>query len=98
MNKFIPWLFVILMPFGMLSEPVALGPNYVWATIPFSTLVCWAYVIMERIGEMSENSFQGSAQNVPITAMARSIEIDIREMFDEQDLPKLLLAQGDLLY
>ncbi len=38
---------------------------------------------MQRIGTAGENPFEGSANDVPITTMSRAIEIDMREMMDE---------------
>ncbi len=38
---------------------------------------------MERIGLVGENPFEGSANDVPISTMSRGIEIDLREMIDE---------------
>jgi len=38
---------------------------------------------MERIGRASENPFEGTSLDVPITTISRGIEIDLREMFDE---------------
>lgn len=37
---------------------------------------------MQRIGTVGENPFEGSANDVPISSIARKIEIDLREMFD----------------
>ena len=38
---------------------------------------------MERIGRVGENPFEGSANDVPISTMARGIELDLREMLGE---------------
>ncbi len=43
----------------------------------------------------SENPFEGLYNDVPISTMARSIEIDIRQMLDETDLPKPLEPVGE---
>lgn len=37
---------------------------------------------MERIGETTENPFEGNPNDVPITTMSRGIEIDIRQMIN----------------
>ena len=52
---------------------------------------------MERIGEATENPFEGSANDVPISNISRAIEIDLREMLDEKDIPPPLLPQNDIL-
>ena len=90
-------LFNGLVPFGMLGEFAKLGEGFVWLTIPFSALAAWVFMMMERIGESSENPFEGSANDVPITAMTRTIEIDLREMLGEADIPKPLQPQNNIL-
>lgn len=86
-NRYFIWLFVILVPFGMMQEFYELGVHMAWLTIPFSTIVAWVFHTMERIGEASENPFEGGPNDIPITAMSRGIEIDIRQMLDEENLP-----------
>ncbi len=90
-------LFTGLVPFGMLGEFAKQGSGFVWLTIPFSALVSWVFMMMERIGEATENPFEGSANDVPITAMTRTIEIDLRELLGESDIPKALQPQGSIL-
>ena len=60
-----------------------IGRNFVWFTVPFSTIITWVFHTMERIGETTENPFEGNPNDVPITTMARGIEIDIRQMIDD---------------
>ena len=97
LNLYFIWLFVLMVPFGMIQEFQKLGDYYVWLTIPFSALVSWIFTMMERIGEATENPFEGSANDVPITAMSRTIEIDLREMLDETDLPPVLQPVNHIL-
>ncbi len=83
-------LFVVLAPFGILQEFQKLGGQLFWLTIPFSGLVSWVLMSMEKIGEATENPFEGNANDVPITALSRNIEIDLRDMLDETELPPAL--------
>ncbi|MBV1887892.1 MAG: hypothetical protein KUG51_01240, partial [Urechidicola sp.] len=46
-------------------------------------IISWVFHTMERIGRVGENPFEGSANDVPISTIARGIEIDLREMLDE---------------
>jgi len=54
--------------------------------------------MMEKVGEYSENPFEGTVNDVPITAMSRAIEIDIREMIEDasDQIPKPFKAQQDV--
>ncbi len=90
-------LFMILVPFGMLKEFEKLGENLVWLTIPFGIVVSWVFMTMEKIGESTENPFEGGANDVPITSMSRNIEIDLREMLNEKELPPPIQPQHNIL-
>ena len=116
LNRFFVWIFIFLLPYGMMSEFYKIGKaivkenrelyfpypevsyhylieligqNFVWFTIPFTVIIAWIFHTMERIGETSENPFEGNPNDVPITTMSRGIEIDIRQMIedDENEIP-----------
>ena len=97
LNVYFIWLFVLLLPLGMLSEFDKLGGHFVWMTIPFSVIVSWVFKAIERIGDVSENPFQGGATDVPITNIAEVIEVDLREMLDEENIPEVTPPQGHIL-
>jgi putative membrane protein len=86
-NLYFVWIFILLVPLGMLEEFHSYGPNMGWLTIPFSSLVTWVFHTMEKIGDVTESPFQGGANDVPITAISRTIEIDLRAMLHEENLP-----------
>lgn len=90
-------LFIVMVPFGMMQEFAKMGDNFVWLTIPFSVLVSWVFNTMEKIGESTENPFEGSANDVPITALSRTVEIDLRDMFDAREVPPALQPVNNIL-
>lgn len=90
-------IFVALIPFGMIPEFAKLGEHFVWMAIPFSVLSGWIFTTLERIGETSENPFEGSANDVPITAISRNIEIDMLEILDMPHQLKPVAAQNNIL-
>src|SRR5262249_18807334 len=96
LNLFFIRLFVWCAPFGLIGEFAELGRWQVWLTVPFSFIIGWMFTAMERIGEASENPFEGNANDVPITTLSRTIEIDLREMLDETEIPKPIPAQHNL--
>ncbi|HMP99982.1 MAG TPA: bestrophin family ion channel [Cyclobacteriaceae bacterium] len=96
-NLFFIRLFILLVPFGMLMEFEKLGEGLVWLTVPFSTMVAWVFNSIEKIGEATENPFEGGANDVPITALCRTIEIDLREMLDEANIPEPLKPVNKIL-
>jgi putative membrane protein len=104
-NRFFIRLFCFLLPFGMLKEFDKLNEsvtglargNMVWLVIPFSVIISWMYISLEQVGESSENPFEGSANDVPISQMSRSIEIDLREMLGETELPPILQPKNNII-
>lgn len=90
-------LFVWLVPFGMVQEFRRLDQVAIWLTIPFSVVVTWLFLALEKVGESTENPFEGSANDVPITALSRTIEIDLRQMLGEADVPPPLAPVHQIL-
>jgi putative membrane protein len=66
------------------------GIYFIWFSVPFTAIISWIFHTMERIGETTENPFEGNGNDVPITTMSRGIEIDIRQMIN--DNPELIPA------
>ncbi|WP_345263949.1 bestrophin family protein [Nibrella viscosa] len=97
------YLFVVLVPFGLLKEFNAMGQGTflegytVWFNVPFATLLNWVFLSLDRVGESSANPFEGGANDVPITNISRTIEIDMRDMLDEKDLPPPIVAIHNIL-
>lgn len=90
-------LFVWLVPFGMLHEFHNVGEVMIWLTIPFSLIVTWLFLALEKVGESTENPFEGGANDVPISALSRTIEIDLRQLLGEADVPAPLTATHSIL-
>ena len=91
-NSYLIKLFCLLLPFSMLGEF-----SNVWLVIPFSVLISWVYTSLDQVGESTENPFEGGSNDVPISQMSRSVEIDIRELLGETDLPLVLQPQHDIV-
>lgn len=98
-------LFCLLLPFGLLREFDKLNEgvdglmkgNMTWLVIPFSVIVSWMYTSLEQVGESTENPFEGGANDVPISQICRKIEVDLREMLGETDLPPLLQPANNIV-
>ncbi len=94
---FFVWLFVILLPMGMLGEFARIHPDCIWFAIPFASIVSWVFMVMDKVGEATENPFEGGPNDIPMANMSRTIEIDLREMLDETDLPLPVTAVKNIL-
>lgn len=90
-------LFSILLPFGMVSEFAKMGDSLLWLLIPFNMVVGWVFGSMEYVGDYSENPFEGLANDVPIYTIIRNIEIDLKDMLGEQNLPEKVQPVFDVL-
>lgn len=95
LNHFFMWIFVLLLPLaivpqfaeigaGMSENHPTIGNLFVWFSIPFYVIVAWVFHTMERIGRTGENPFEGTANDVPISTIARGIEIDLRQNLGEK--------------
>ncbi len=90
-------IFIFLLPFAMMDLFASADTGHMyWISIPLTALCAWMFWTMDLIGEYSENPFEGLFNDVPISQMARGIEIDIRQMIEETDLPDPVMPQGDL--
>ena len=90
-------LFIFLLPCGMLGEFAKMGDCMIWITIPIAAIVGWIYVVMELIGDYSENPFEGLGTDIPMLSICRTIEIDLLKMIGETDLPEPIQALNDIL-
>ncbi|RYF90436.1 MAG: hypothetical protein EOO00_09005, partial [Chitinophagaceae bacterium] len=80
-------LFIIMLPFGFFSEFSKMGEYGVWLAIPFLIVISWIYVLMELVGDYSENPFEGLENDVPMLSICRNIEIDLLQQLQEKQLP-----------
>lgn len=90
-------IFVFLLPFGMVGEFAKLGDPFIWLSVPVGVVVGWIYVVMELIGDYSENPFEGLHNDIPMLSICRTIEIDLLQMTGEKDIPSPIQAKGKLL-
>ncbi len=88
------WIFVLLLPLALVPQfadigndissnyPV-IGDLFIWFSIPMYVIVSWIFHTMERMGRTGDNPFEGTANDVPISNIARGIEIDLRQNLGE---------------
>lgn len=91
------FVFCAFVPFGLI-DIFKTGSEWTYWTMPFiSALIIWIFFLMEKIGDYSENPFEGTYNDVPITSIARGIEIDLREMIDDENIPPPLQSKDGFL-
>lgn len=97
MSRYFVGIFIALLPFSMIPELMKLGDIGLWVSAPLTALIGWVYVMMEVVGDYSENPFQGMANDIPMLSLCRVIEIDMRQMLGEEDLPPPIQAKNGVL-
>ncbi|MCB0706992.1 MAG: hypothetical protein KDC34_16870 [Saprospiraceae bacterium] len=97
MSRYFVGIFIMLLPFSMIPELMKVGEWGIWLSIPLTALIGWVYVMMEIVGDYTENPFQGMANDIPMLSLCRTIEIDLREMLGETDLPPAIEAKNGVL-
>ena len=96
--------FIGIIPFGLFPYFQDLGRPFggeywtAWFCVPFSVFVDWVFMTLEKVGENSSNPFEGGPNDVPISFLARRIEIDMRLMLGEQTDLKPVEAKYGILF
>lgn len=96
--------FVAIVPFGLFPYALDLGRSSglehwtAWLNVPFSIFVGWIFVTLEKVGENSSNPFEGGPNDVPISFLARRIEIEMRTMLGEKTDLKPIEAKYNILF
>ena len=94
LGMYLTRVFTILLPFGLIPEFAEIGnaisnnfylvsTYFIWIAIPFCAIVSWAFHTMERLARAGENPFEGGPNDILISTISRGIEIDLRQMLDE---------------
>lgn len=90
-------IFIGLLPLGIVGELADRGNPMIWLTVPISVVISWIFWTMESVGDSSEDPFENFINDVPMSALCRTIEIDLRQMLGETDTPPPLQSENDIL-
>ncbi|WP_436516651.1 bestrophin family protein [Ekhidna sp. To15] len=101
LNHWFMWILLLFLPVALVPQFIEIGASladsypiigtlFIWFTIPVYTAVGWVFHTMERIGRTGDNPFEGTSNDVPISTIARGIEIDLRQNLGEkkEDIPE----------
>jgi putative membrane protein len=73
-------LFVVVLPAGLVGEMS-------WRTIPLCVAISFVFIILEKTGRITEAPLDARSSGTPMNAICRIIEIDLRQMLGESDIP-----------
>src|SRR6202000_364153 len=82
---YFPQLFVQMY---CVMLPLALVTSMGWTTPLGSTLVGFIFLALDKIGRDLEDPFENSIFDVPMTSITTTIEINLRQLLGETDLPQ----------
>lgn len=84
-------MFCFLLPLVMVSS---MG----WFTPLGSTLVGFIFLSLDKIGRDLEDPFDNTIHDIPLTSITRTIEINLRQMLGETELPPPIVPVNDILW
>jgi ion channel-forming bestrophin family protein len=84
-------IFCVLLPFGMVAG------LRLWTPLG-STLVGFIFLAFDKIGRDLEAPFENLPHDIPLTAISRTIEINLKQMIGEEDLPEPPAAVDGILW
>jgi len=77
---FLIYVFATLLPFG-------LEDKYVAVEVFLTTLLPAVFIAIERTAIILQDPFENAPTDTPVTSLATTIEINIKEMIGNNDLP-----------
>lgn len=90
------WIFIVLTPLSLVGTLVREGAGF-WLT-PLTLVLAFVFAIVQRTGEVNEDPFANQITDVPMSALCRIIERDVRATLGESDLPPQLEAKDGYLW
>ena len=76
-------VFILMLPFGMLESTEVF-------VVPICFLVALFFATIEGVAHQLQDPFRNRGSDTPMTALCNTIEIDLRQMIGDEDLPPKL--------
>lgn len=77
------WMVATLIPFSLIET----DKTFDVIAIITETLLAFVFVTIERLGSELRDPFENSVNDIPMSAICRTIEIDLRQQLGETELP-----------
>lgn len=84
------YLWIIFLPFGLIDS---IG----FVLIPATTSLAFAFLVVDRIAIYMQDPFENTATDTPMLALSRTIEINIKQELNQEDIPQPILAKNGVL-
>lgn len=81
------WFMSYSLRVFLLILPLSLAGHLGYWSAPFAVLIGYVYVMLEYVGRHIEHPFENSVNDAPMDYISRTVEIDLRQMLGETNLP-----------
>ncbi len=82
-TRVLVWLSAVAVPVAFLSNDREIREIEVLAVI----VIALSFMVVEQLGSSLKNPFENEINDTPMTALCRTIEIDLRQDLGEKDVP-----------
>ncbi|RKH54381.1 hypothetical protein D7X55_12665 [Corallococcus sp. AB049A] len=83
--------YLTMLPLGVVADLGVLTPLV-------TAIIAFLFIAMDAVGRDVENPFEDAVSDTPMTALCRTIEINLRQMLGEAELPPPVQPKDGLLY
>ncbi len=77
--------------------PLVLVDRLKYFTPAITLLIAAAFLVLNRVGRNLEDPFENAVYDTPMTALSRTIEVNLRQALGEKEVPKLLAPVDGIL-
>lgn len=88
-------VFVFFFPFAFIEKFMELGA--VWLVMPITVIISWIFYQIYVIGSVMSKPFAGWKTDVAMTHICTTIEIDLKEVIGDSDIPEREKPKGGAL-
>ncbi len=92
-NRILLDLFIIFLPFSLL--PIFKDMNGWWPVFPVTVMISWVFYGIHKMGLLMAKPFENFRWDVPLDAICNTIEIDLLEAAEANEIPDKLLPTDD---
>jgi putative membrane protein len=83
-------LYVFILPFGVIDALHFLTPVAVF-------IIAYTFLGLDAVGDEIEDPFGEDLNDLPLDSIARTIEVNLREMLGDENIPELLKPTAGVL-
>lgn len=85
------YVYAFFLPFGLVE-------HFAWLTAFISVPVSFVFLVLQAAGRVNEDPFENRWTDTPMSTLSRMIEINLREVLGEQELPAPVPAVDGVAY